>query len=84
MDNESIAKAVILAVMLMSVWLVTSLIRRLWRSPTEGARRTKLVIAGLAVLAVSAVLISGLGVAGFLVTLVVLGTVAWVYKGYKK
>lgn len=81
--DESIIRGLIVGVMFMLIGLVATGIWKLIRSPSEGARRVRWVAgAGLALFTLAAINSIG-GVSAVIISLVVLGVIVWVYRGFK-
>lgn len=63
---------------------VGTLIWKLMRSPSEGARRIRWVLAGLSALLVGAILVDSGGITALLIGAAVIGVAVWIYRGFKK
>ena len=81
--DDAIARNIIWAVMFATAWALVALIRRLWRSPSEGARRLRWVVGLLIALPIMALLAHDLGVGGTLIAVAALAAIVWVIKGFK-
>ena len=64
--------------------LLATLIWKLLRSKSEGARRLKWVLGASAALVVTAVIIHDNGLPTALVIAAIIGAIVWIIKGFKK
>ena len=67
----------------MAMWAVILGIKKLFKSPSEGARRFRLVLLVAITLFVFACIVEALGASAALITGVVLGAAVWITKGFK-
>ena len=66
------------------IGFIANMVWNLIRSPSEGARRFKIVIGIALVLLVGSIMIEGMGPIGALGTVIVIAAIVWVIKGFKK
>jgi hypothetical protein len=84
--DEQIIRGLVLGLMLFMLFMGVAALRKLWASPSEGARRLRVVFKGIGVLALIGVALASnandrpilIGIA------VVIGVVVWVVKGFRK
>ena len=67
----------------MAGWAIIVGLQKLFQSPSEGARRFRLVLLVAFTLAVFAGIVDALGVNASLIVGVVLGAAVWITKGFK-
>lgn len=87
MDSDTLNKLASGALMggvLVVVWLVSAGVWKLVRSPSEGARRFRLVSGGLLGLALAALMVTAMGPVGAIITALLVGAGVWVIKGFRK
>ena len=81
--NESVIRGLITGLTLAVVGLIADQIWKLIRSPSEGARRFRLVSSIALFLLVASAMVAAMGVPGAIGTGIVIAAIVWVIKGFK-
>lgn len=79
--DEQIVRGLIIGAVLGAIAVVVSLIRKLIKSPTEVARRLRVVAAIALALVVGSFALEVFGLASTVITAVIIGALFWVYRG---
>jgi hypothetical protein len=82
--DESLIRGLVVGAFLGLVGFVANLVWKLIRSPSEGARRLKVVIVGATGLFVGGIVLAEMGFFGALGVAIAVAAVVWVFKGFKK
>ena len=82
--DELVVRGLVLGVVFALVGGAAALIWKLFRSPSEGARRIRWVLYGLAALFVGACVLAASGPGGLLVAAAIIGASIWVFRGFKR
>lgn len=82
--DETLIRGIIVGAVFGLIGFIANLVWKLIRSPSEGARRFK-IVSGIALfLLVGSVMVAGMGPVGAIGTAIVIAAVVWVFKGFKK
>lgn len=82
--DETIIRGLIVGAVFGLIGFVANMVWKLIRSPSEGARRFKIVSGIALVLLVGSIMVAAMGPVGALGTTVVIAAIVWVFKGFKK
>lgn len=82
--DETLIQGLIVGAVLGLVGFIADMVWKLIRSPSEGARRFKIVGGIALVLLVGSMMVAALGPIGALGTTIVIAAIVWVFKGFKK
>lgn len=82
--DEALIQGLIVGAVLGLVGFIADMVWKLIRSPSEGARRFKIVGGIALVLLVGSMMVAALGPMGALGTTIVIAAIVWVFKGFKK
>jgi len=82
--DESLIRGLVVGAFLGLVGFVANLVWKLIRSPSEGARRFRVVGVIALVLLVGSVMVAAMGPLGAIGSAIVMGAIVWVIKGFKK
>ena len=81
--DETLARGLLMGLVFAVIGLVANVIWKIIRSPSEGARRFK-IVSGIALfLLVASMMVAGMGVMGAVGTGIAIAAVIWVIKGFK-
>lgn len=81
--DEALIRGLVIGLFLAAIGLIADLVWKLIRSPSEGARRLKLVFRIALLLLVASLMVAGMGVLGALGAGIAIAAVIWVIKGFK-
>lgn len=82
--DEALARGLIVGLVFAIIGVVAAQVWKLIRSPSEGARRFKIVIGVALVLLVGSIMVAGMGPLGALGTTIAIAAIVWVIRGFKK
>lgn len=82
--DELLVRGLILGVLFAAIGFAAHLIWKLIRSPSEGARRARIVLYVLIGLAVMSLIAADYGVIGVLITAALIGAGIWIKRGFKQ
>lgn len=82
--DETVVRGLIVGLVFAVIGVIADQVWKLIRSPSEGARRFKIVSGIALVLLVGGIMIEGMGPVGALGTTIAIAAVVWVIKGFKK
>lgn len=82
--GETIVRGVIIGLAFMALGVVATVIWKVIRSPSEGARRLRWVVGGGLALLIASLLVQGLGVIAVLALAAILGAITWIIRGFRK
>lgn len=82
--DEATVRGLILGAVFMAVGVAATVIWKVIRSPSEGARRLRWVVGGGLALLIASLLVHDLGIIAVLALAVILGAITWIIKGFRK
>lgn len=81
--DELLVRGAIIGVVFAAIGFIAHYIWKLIRSPSEGARRLRIVVYSLGGLGVMALVAADYGIGGVLITAAVIGVGVWIKRGFK-
>ena len=82
--DETLIRGLIVGAVLGMIGFIADMVWKLIRSPSEGARRFKIVSGIALLLLVGSIMVAGMGPLGALGTTIAIAAIVWVIKGFKK
>lgn len=82
--DELLVRGLIIGAVFAALGLAAHFLWKLFRSPSEGARRLRWVLGALIVLPILAVIAADLGVGASLVVVALIGAGVWIKRGFNK
>ena len=82
--DESTVNGLVIGVVFCLIGAAAALVWKIFRSPSEGARRLSWVITGAAALFVGACILAAGGITALLITAGIIGLTIWVVRGYRR
>ncbi len=82
--DETLIRGLIVGAVLGMIGFIADMVWKLIRSPSEGARRFKIVSGIALILLIGSLMVEGMGFIGAIVTTAAIAAIVWVIKGFKK